>query len=203
MAAVFEKCYFVILRGTKEGQECASIGHPEIFSISSGESQRKSGRALKKPERYKRYSRGRRGAHERNNRGTKDVQQRYKRWTTEVQQRPYTELRIHNTDSSILITKCWKKYYRMRNEISQKMAVSETTVNSSTWVQRILGLSNVLFYLEQRWTKEITLLCFGVCLKAHLEVSPRFMTHVLVWWVSSQEAYCQRWNRIEVHHNQN
>ena len=76
---MFEKCYFVILRGTKEGQECASRGHPEIFSISSGESQRKSGSALKKPERYKRYSRGRRGAHERNNRGTKDVQQRYKR----------------------------------------------------------------------------------------------------------------------------
>ena len=55
VAAVFEKCYFVILRGTKEGQECASRGHPEIFSISSGESQRKSGSALKKPERYKRY----------------------------------------------------------------------------------------------------------------------------------------------------
>ena len=47
--------------------------------MSSGERQRKSGGALKEQERYKRYSRGRAGAHERNNRGTEDVQQRYKR----------------------------------------------------------------------------------------------------------------------------
>ena len=79
MAAVFEKCCFIMLRGTKEGQECASIGHLEIFSMSSGESQRKSRRTLKKQERYKRYLRGRRGAHERHNRGTEDVQQRDKR----------------------------------------------------------------------------------------------------------------------------
>ena len=79
MAAVFEKCYFIMLRGTKEGQECASIGHLEIFSMSSGERQRKSRGTLKEQERYKRYSKGRVGAHKRNNRGTEDVQQRYKR----------------------------------------------------------------------------------------------------------------------------
>ena len=39
--------------------------------MSSGERQRKSGGALKEQERYKRYSRGRAGAHERNNRGQK------------------------------------------------------------------------------------------------------------------------------------
>ena len=35
MAVVFKKCYFIWLRGTKEGQECASIRHFEIFSMSS------------------------------------------------------------------------------------------------------------------------------------------------------------------------
>ena len=35
MAVVSEKCYFTWLRGTKEGQECASIRHFEIFSMSS------------------------------------------------------------------------------------------------------------------------------------------------------------------------
>ena len=30
------------LRGTKEGQECASLGHLEIFPMSLGERQRKS-----------------------------------------------------------------------------------------------------------------------------------------------------------------
>ena len=79
MAVVFKKCYFIWLRGTKEGQECASIGHLEIFSMSSGERQRKSRGTLKEQERYKRYSRGRTGVHEMNNRGTEDVQQRYKR----------------------------------------------------------------------------------------------------------------------------
>ena len=79
MAAVFEKSYFIMLRGSKEGMECASIGHLAIFFMSSGESQRKSRRTLEEQERYKRYSRGRRGAHEKNNRGTEDVQQRYKR----------------------------------------------------------------------------------------------------------------------------
>ena len=79
MAVVFKKCYFKRLRGTKEGQECASIGHLEIFSMSSGERQRKSRGTFKGQWRYKRYLRGGAGAHERNNRGTKDVQQRYKR----------------------------------------------------------------------------------------------------------------------------
>ena len=37
------KWYFIRLRGTKEGQECASIGRLEIFSMSSGERGRKSG----------------------------------------------------------------------------------------------------------------------------------------------------------------
>ena len=42
LAVAFKKCYFMRLRGIKEGQECASIGHLEIFSMSSGERQRKS-----------------------------------------------------------------------------------------------------------------------------------------------------------------
>ena len=79
MAVVFKKCYFIWLRGTKEGQECASMGHLEIFSMSSDERQRKSRGNLKEQERYKRYSRGRAGAHERNNKGIKDEQQRYMR----------------------------------------------------------------------------------------------------------------------------
>ena len=49
------------------------------FSMSSGERQRKSRGTLTEQEMYKRYSRGRAGAHELNNRGTEVVQQRYKR----------------------------------------------------------------------------------------------------------------------------
>ena len=86
MAVVFKKCYFKRLRGTKEGQECASIGHLEIFSMSSGERLRNSRGTLKEQERNKRYSRGRAGAHERNNSGdrrcTAGVQQRYNRCLT-------------------------------------------------------------------------------------------------------------------------
>ena len=56
----------------------------------------------KEQDRYKRYKRGRTEAHERDNRGTKDVQhgehEMNNRGTTEVQQRPYTELKIHNTN---------------------------------------------------------------------------------------------------------
>ena len=88
MAVVFKKCYFIRLRETKEGQECASIGHFEIFSISLGEMQRKSRGTMKDQERYKRYSRGRAGAHERNNRGdrrcTAEVQEMNNRGTTEA-----------------------------------------------------------------------------------------------------------------------
>ena len=47
MAFVFEKSYFIRLRGTKEGQECSSTGHLEIFSMSSGERQRKKRGTLK------------------------------------------------------------------------------------------------------------------------------------------------------------
>ena len=42
LAAAFKKCYFIRLVGTKEGQECASLGHLENFSMSLGERQRKS-----------------------------------------------------------------------------------------------------------------------------------------------------------------
>mgnify|MGYP001795530571 CR=1 FL=1 len=63
----------------KEEQECASIEHLEIFSMSSGEGQKKSRGTLKEQERYKRYSRGRAEAHKRNNRWTEDAEQRYKR----------------------------------------------------------------------------------------------------------------------------
>ena len=42
MAVAFKKCYFIKLRGKKEGQECASIGHLEIFSMATDERQRKS-----------------------------------------------------------------------------------------------------------------------------------------------------------------
>ena len=51
----------------------ALLWHLEIFSMSSGEGQRKCRRTEKEPERYKRYYRGRTGANERNNRGTEDV----------------------------------------------------------------------------------------------------------------------------------
>ena len=55
MAVQSNKCYFIRLRVTKEGQECASIGHLEIFSMSSGERQRKTREILKEQERYKKY----------------------------------------------------------------------------------------------------------------------------------------------------
>ena len=55
-AVVFKKCKFIRLRGTKEGQECASLGHLEIFPMSSGERQRKSTGTLKEPDKYKRYN---------------------------------------------------------------------------------------------------------------------------------------------------
>ena len=55
MAVWPNNCYFIRLRGTKEGQECASIGHLEIFSMFSGETQKKSSGTLKVQERYKRY----------------------------------------------------------------------------------------------------------------------------------------------------
>ena len=80
------KWYFIRLRGTKEGQECASMGHLEIFSMSSGERLRNSRKTLKEQERNKRYLRGRAGVHERNNRETEDVQQGNNRCTTGVQQ---------------------------------------------------------------------------------------------------------------------
>ena len=73
------KLYFIRLRGTKEGQECASLGHLEIFPMSSGERQRKSRVTLKEQRRNKRHSRGRAGANKMNNRGTDDVQQGYER----------------------------------------------------------------------------------------------------------------------------
>ena len=77
MAVWPNKLYFIRLRGTKEGQECSSLGHLEIFPMSSGERQRKSRGTQKEQEMYKKgCKRGRKGAHERNNRGTKDVQQR-------------------------------------------------------------------------------------------------------------------------------
>ena len=78
MAVWLNKCH-IKLRGTKEGQECASIGHLEISAMSSGEKPRKSRGILNEPERYKRYYRSRTGVYERNNRGTEDVQQRYMR----------------------------------------------------------------------------------------------------------------------------
>ena len=37
MAVWPNKCYFIRLGGTKEGQGCTSIGHLEILSIFSGE----------------------------------------------------------------------------------------------------------------------------------------------------------------------
>ena len=44
MVVALKLCYFIRLRGTKEGQECASVWPLEIFSISSGERQMKSRR---------------------------------------------------------------------------------------------------------------------------------------------------------------
>ena len=42
LAVACKKFHCIRLRGAKEEQEWATIGHLEIFSISSGESQRKS-----------------------------------------------------------------------------------------------------------------------------------------------------------------
>ena len=47
------KCYFIRLRGTKEGQESASLAYLEIFSISSDERERKTRGILKEQEMYK------------------------------------------------------------------------------------------------------------------------------------------------------
>ena len=41
-AVAFKKFYSIRLRGTKEEHEWVSIGHVEIFSMSSGERQRRS-----------------------------------------------------------------------------------------------------------------------------------------------------------------
>ena len=42
MVVALKKCNFIRLRGTKQGQECASIGHLESVTKSSGEKQEKS-----------------------------------------------------------------------------------------------------------------------------------------------------------------
>ena len=55
MAVWLNKCYFIKLRGTKEVQECVSIGHLEISLMSSGAKPRNSRGTLKEPERFKRY----------------------------------------------------------------------------------------------------------------------------------------------------
>ena len=55
MAVWLKKCYFIKLGGTKEVQECASMLHLEISSMSSGEKPRKSRGTLKEPQRYMRY----------------------------------------------------------------------------------------------------------------------------------------------------
>ena len=48
MAVAFKKCYIIRLRQTKKGLEFASIGHLEMFSMSSGERLRKSRNNLKR-----------------------------------------------------------------------------------------------------------------------------------------------------------
>ena len=53
-AVAFKKCNFIMLRGTKEGQECASVGHLETSSMYSGERQRKSKGTLSEQEGHKR-----------------------------------------------------------------------------------------------------------------------------------------------------
>ena len=52
LVVAFNKCYFIRLRGTKEGQECASIGHLEIFLMYPVEKQGKSRGTLKEQEMY-------------------------------------------------------------------------------------------------------------------------------------------------------
>ena len=67
------------LRGTKEGQECASVGDLETFSMSSGERQGKNKRGKRcTREAEQEHMRGTKGGHirctaevhEMNNRGT-------------------------------------------------------------------------------------------------------------------------------------
>ena len=59
MAVWPKKCNFIRLSGTKEGQECASLKHLEISSMSSGERQRNFERAREVQEVLERQSRSR------------------------------------------------------------------------------------------------------------------------------------------------
>ena len=67
MAVRLNKYYFIRLRGRQEGQECASIGHLEILSISS-----------------KRGTRGTREAEQEHMRGATEGQKIYNRGTKEA-----------------------------------------------------------------------------------------------------------------------
>mgnify|MGYP001791321291 CR=1 FL=1 len=71
------KWYFIRLRGTKEGQECASMGHLEIFSMSSGE----RGGRVEELKKSKRSTKGTREVEQEHMRGTTGD----RRCTTEVQ----------------------------------------------------------------------------------------------------------------------
>ena len=67
----------------KEEQECASIEHLEIFSMTSGEGQKKSRGTLKEQER----SKGTQEAEQEHMRGTTRGQKMYSRGTRDEQQR--------------------------------------------------------------------------------------------------------------------
>ena len=71
------KLYFIRLRGTKEGQECASLGHLEIFPISLGEWQRR----VEELKKSKRGTIGTREAEQKHMRGTTGGQKMYNRGT--------------------------------------------------------------------------------------------------------------------------
>ena len=70
-------CYFIRLRGTKERQECA------YYKITLRSSQCPQAKDTGRIEKLKKSNRGARG-------------------TRDVQQRPYTELKIHNTEYFII-----------------------------------------------------------------------------------------------------
>ena len=75
------KCYCIRLRGTKEGQERASIGHLEISSMSPVERQ-KEGR-VEELKMSKRGTRGTREGEQEHIRVTTGGQKMYNRSTTE------------------------------------------------------------------------------------------------------------------------
>ena len=97
MAAVFEECYFIMLRGTKEGI-LRSSQCPQVKVRGRVEELWKSKRGTRgSREAEEEHMIGTTGGQKMYSRGIRDEQQKYNRGPTPW---PYTELRIHNTLNS-------------------------------------------------------------------------------------------------------